>query len=145
MLTAIWYLLLSFQYILSIPSPLPSHLRSDCGYVGISPQQCVANGCEYIATDIPDMPWCFHKMPVCNGGYNVLGETPKTAWTTLEQSSTVIRLQISTKCQAWSEDVPNLVALVTLGKTSARVQIHDEAGKKFKVQNRKQSLIPLHK
>ena len=52
------------------PVPEPEHLeecavdpeeRKDCGYMGITEQQCILNGCCWKETNVPNAPWCFLK------------------------------------------------------------------------------------
>ena len=35
--------------------------RLDCGYYGISDQECVSKGCCWDETQIEGVPWCFYK------------------------------------------------------------------------------------
>ncbi|XP_063806591.1 putative gastrointestinal growth factor xP1 [Pseudophryne corroboree] len=35
------------------------HKRQNCGFPGVTPEECNNNGCCFDST-VPDTPWCFH-------------------------------------------------------------------------------------
>lgn len=37
--------------------------RQNCGFPGISPEECAAKKCCF-SDDIPNVPWCFFPIPV---------------------------------------------------------------------------------
>ncbi|XP_038616504.1 trefoil factor 3-like [Tachyglossus aculeatus] len=40
---------------------VPPNLRVDCGYPGVSPQQCNNRGCCFDST-VPQVPWCYSPL-----------------------------------------------------------------------------------
>lgn len=51
--------------------------RVNCGYPGISPEDCAARKCCF-SDAIPAVPWCFYPKPVQGNG--TAGEPPSGSW-----------------------------------------------------------------
>lgn len=129
------FLLTSFLLlqVLSISSSLPVQLRSDCGYIGITEDQCSSKGCDWLPSEDAKIPWCFRPMPQCNKGYTVANESDTKTWKTLSATTATIPLSIASTCSGWSTDITNLFVSVTLGSTTARVQIIDSKEERYNV------------
>lgn len=93
----------------------PGH-RSDCGYLGVSREDCERQGCCWDPVhQLNGIPWCFHRQAQTCHGYSAtdIQETPEGLQATLN---------LKGGCRVYGPDVPQLTLTIDY-ETDTRVHI----------------------
>ena len=110
--------------------------RTDCGFIGLSKEDCERKGCCWDPTEAAGIPWCFHRDSRACQGYAV--QNPVNG-----QRSYSAQLDLRGGCRIYGPDVPKLSLSVEYETdTRVHVKITDANKARFEVP---ESLFPRPK